>query len=87
MERPPSHSFITMTLRATYPYEEFDKRTDTKSECYNNTYHNSDYYRQNDKENLEDYGKDTCIDAEKNSKSHDYICLMVTDMFLKLAYL
>lgn len=74
-----------MTLRATYPYQELDKRTDTKSETYNNAHSYLHNDSGNDEKSFEDNGQESCVNAEKNCECHDYLSLLVNDYFLKLS--
>lgn len=76
-----------MTLRATLFNYKADKSVKGKSYAYYNANDNLKDKGDDKDQDLEDDGKYAGINAKKESKSHDFYDLMVTDYFLKLSYI
>lgn len=76
-----------MTLRATLFNHKADKSIKGKSNTYYNASDNLNDKGNNEEQDLEDDGKYAGVNAKKESKSHDFYDLMVTDYFLKLSYI
>lgn len=76
-----------MTLRATLFNHKADKSIKGKSNTYYNASDNLNDKGNNEEQYLENDGKYAGINAKKESQSHDFYDLMVTDYFLKLSYI
>lgn len=76
-----------MTLRATLFNHKADKSVKGKSNTYYNASDNLNDKGNDEEQDLEYDGKYAGVNAKKESKSHDFYNLMVTDYFLKLSYI
>lgn len=76
-----------MTLRATLPHRVADKPSEKVSKGYNHHGRNLDDERNREEDDLQNETEDEGVDGKENCECHDYLHLMVMDMFLKLEYL
>ena len=76
-----------MILRATFSDSKADQSFKGKTDAYYNANDDLKDKGYNKDQNLEDYGKDTGINAKKETKSHDIYVLMVRLRFITLIFI